>query len=1218
MSTLDLVLSPPKGNVRRVVRVFISSTFKDMQGERDELVLSVFPQLRKLCESRGVTWGEVDLRWGVTDEQKADGKVLPICLEEIHRCRPYFIGLLGERYGWIPDELPQELIETEPWLQEHVVGGCSVTELEIIHGVLRMEEMRPHAFFYIRDANYSATLPEEERQKFATENEEQAEKLEQLKNKIRRARDEGLCQLREPYADPKEVGKWILEDFTALIDSLFPEEQRPDHVEREVALHEAAAWELAEIEVGNGARQGAYVGREEYGERLDAHMTGNDLPLVITGASGSGKSALLANWFLRYKQVHQDLIAVFHVVGASSTSSNASALLARLIDQLGSSFGGGYFGGDIEDRSAILRVFLGMAVTRAANGRILIVLDGCDKLDNPDDHDLRWLPQTFPDGVRVIVATGPGRVHAALVRRGWPVLSIAPLDATERSEVTRRYLSGFRKELEPVRVERIVACAATANPLYLRTVLDQIRILGQPELLDVSLSNYLRANSMSELFQLMLSRFERDYERDRPGLVMDSMSFLGTARRGLSELELLDVLGTGSRRLPAALWAPIRCALGRVLIDHSGVLCFAHAAFFEAVRARYMSKPEEQIGVHTSLADYFEIHIGKARSIEELPWHLEGSAQWSRLKELLSSPVYFGGLGLSDEASLRRMWVEIQQHTGMSPQDACHQLLQRPSTLDLPVLGAIGSLSWYLGDMEAARIATDELIRRLEGKEDFPGNAHLFKQLADIHIRLGHRGTALDLIQRARKISERHGDQEGTASSLLSEVAYWMADRNHEKALDCAQHAAKISRSTGNRRHLRAALTNCAGILTQLGRVEDANRVHIEEEGIAREMEDWEGVAKCLNNQGSLQVRHGDPQTALNYFTEAGQVATKYDLVRSRIIAVAGMAHAYSRLKEWVRAYESSQLALKQSAEFGEADLIAHCITVQAALLPRFEEHERLEILDEVRRIGLADAMRAALEGQVKMRRGRQSPQELNASTSALQSLGRREEVPAAIEARRALARGRDLLGQNCLNEACNEFEKAESLATQAGAQAEALAASSDLAGALKRMGRMEEALMKLRDVRTIASRLHDDEAEQLVLSNEATLLWEMSMQSPDRHRLEEAWRLATRARQICELHQWKDRLAFVLGTSGLIARFLERWDDARGCFEEQVTTARESGDVDQLGRALLNSIVFNIESSEFGKIGVLAKEAATIIDQVHDPETRARLSSLLSQLRGA
>lgn len=56
MDTLE-----PKYNDRQI-RVFISSTFRDMQAERNYLVKFIFPQLRKLCESRSVTWGEVDLR----------------------------------------------------------------------------------------------------------------------------------------------------------------------------------------------------------------------------------------------------------------------------------------------------------------------------------------------------------------------------------------------------------------------------------------------------------------------------------------------------------------------------------------------------------------------------------------------------------------------------------------------------------------------------------------------------------------------------------------------------------------------------------------------------------------------------------------------------------------------------------------------------------------------------------------------------------------------------------------------------------------------------------------------------------------------------------------------------------------------------------------------------------------------------------------------------
>lgn len=47
---------------QRVVRVFISSTFRDMQAERDELMKFAFFELRKKCRERRVEFVEVDLR----------------------------------------------------------------------------------------------------------------------------------------------------------------------------------------------------------------------------------------------------------------------------------------------------------------------------------------------------------------------------------------------------------------------------------------------------------------------------------------------------------------------------------------------------------------------------------------------------------------------------------------------------------------------------------------------------------------------------------------------------------------------------------------------------------------------------------------------------------------------------------------------------------------------------------------------------------------------------------------------------------------------------------------------------------------------------------------------------------------------------------------------------------------------------------------------------
>ena len=48
----------------RVIRVFFSSPFGGMEEERTTLTKLYFPELRALCESAGLTFVPIDLRWG--------------------------------------------------------------------------------------------------------------------------------------------------------------------------------------------------------------------------------------------------------------------------------------------------------------------------------------------------------------------------------------------------------------------------------------------------------------------------------------------------------------------------------------------------------------------------------------------------------------------------------------------------------------------------------------------------------------------------------------------------------------------------------------------------------------------------------------------------------------------------------------------------------------------------------------------------------------------------------------------------------------------------------------------------------------------------------------------------------------------------------------------------------------------------------------------------
>ena len=100
----------------RQIRIFISSTFKDMNEERDYLIKKVFPRLQAEAAKRDVIVVPVDLRWGVTEEESKTGKVIQICLQEIENSHPFFIGLIGGRYGWCPT---MEEVEKNDYLKRY-------------------------------------------------------------------------------------------------------------------------------------------------------------------------------------------------------------------------------------------------------------------------------------------------------------------------------------------------------------------------------------------------------------------------------------------------------------------------------------------------------------------------------------------------------------------------------------------------------------------------------------------------------------------------------------------------------------------------------------------------------------------------------------------------------------------------------------------------------------------------------------------------------------------------------------------------------------------------------------------------------------------------------------------------------------------------------------------------------------------------------------------
>jgi tetratricopeptide (TPR) repeat protein len=635
--------------ISREVRVFISSTFHDMHEEREVLVKHVFPRLRQKCRARSVELTEVDLRWGVTEAQVEEQGAIRICLEEIDLCKqhpPFFIGILGSRYGEVktPDDF-KHLSREKPefaWLNNY--PPASITELEIVHaifsrleaGSVTLDELAKSVHFYVLEPAHFDT-----RSKPANSTStDAADKLAALKTKIRAS---GLPVTM--YQKPEDLTHLVLRQLWHAINQRFPKSLQPTPLQQEALEHEAFA----------DSRTKLYIERPTDMQRLDAHVAGDAPPLVIVGESGLGKSALLANWVLRYREKHPADLVIFHFIGSSPSSTDYAAMLRRIMAEIKARFP---ITEDFptEPKQLVEKLPVWLAAAHDAKGKTILILDGLNQLALIDNApNLGWLPQFIPSHVRLLLATVTGTSLDALQKRDWSILTKAPLSTSKRTKLITTYQKRYGKVLSPARVQRIATAQQSANPLYLRVLLDELRVFGVPEQLDELINHYLAAPTAIELYQKVLARLEEDYQQARPNLVKEAFSLLWAARRGLTETELLSLLNS-----PQRIWSPLFLAVQDALVNRGGQLNFFHDYLRQAVARRYLSTPEQQHACHLQIADYFEKQALNARVADELPWQLEKAGAKERLQACISEIPMFVQLHRDGkEYELLSYWVKL-------------------------------------------------------------------------------------------------------------------------------------------------------------------------------------------------------------------------------------------------------------------------------------------------------------------------------------------------------------------------------------------------------------------------------------------------------------------------------------------------------------------------------------------------------------------------------
>jgi tetratricopeptide (TPR) repeat protein len=389
------------------------------------------------------------------------------------------------------------------------------------------------------------------------------------------------------------------------------------------------------------------------------------------------------------------------------------------------------------------------------------------------------------------------------------------------------YLGHYGKRLSPAAVAGIAGVAQTANPLYLRTLLEELRVLGRHEEVPGQIRHYLAAETTEELYAKVLARWENDYGRERPALVRDTMTLLWASRQGLAEGELLELLNAPGDPLPSSVWSPLHLAADSLLVNRSGLLSFFDRAARAAVARAYLGDAATRAAAHRRLADYFAGRPWSPRKVEELPWQLSELGAWPELVGVLSAPQFVTRAWATHPPEVKAYWARVEAASPFRLVDAYRPILEAPEEHP-PAARALAVLLGDTGHLDEALL----LGARLEEQARAAGD------LARLQASLGARAVVLT----------KRGDRQASLRLL----------REQEQ----------VCRQLGDRTALAVNLGNQGVLFRDLGEPEAALAKHREAEALCRLLPDWVGVAASLGNQGVLLQDRQDPGRALGLFRQ--------------------------------------------------------------------------------------------------------------------------------------------------------------------------------------------------------------------------------------------------------------------------------------------------------------------------------------------------------------
>jgi len=571
---------------------------------------------------------------------------------------------------------------------------------------------------------------------------------------------------------------------------------------------------------------------------------------LISGEAGCGKTAIVANWLLSRAALEQHREP--HPVRPRGLRAAMSRLMEPKAYKPEAIF---IYSAETSESSAhwtaLLYQFVKAARTLApwlpqpasdplqltsqfalaldAIGRtdgLFLVIDAIDTLGQNDIALLPWLPSQLPPHVRLLCTARPGIVADHLMARGASVSVVAPLGEGARRRLMDGYLTELGKNLQPELVGKLVGAPAASALPFTITVLEDLRVFGEHELIADRVATYLSCQSYDDLLVLILERLEGDYA-EPTNLVASVLSALALSRSGLTEKELLSSIIPGETVVPYARWAPLRASLAPHVVEVRGRIRLASEQLRSIVLGKYARTSEASRAIHRRLAQSFR-QQDNLRGLMETPWHYAFAGDWDAVTSWISTSRYLKVVWDSEAADVSRLWHAVHSEAGITPVDGYASTMQHPEA-----------------DPDTA-IRVAALLRRR-----------------------GDLGPACSLVQRLVEIG-RGWNNDTRLEPLLGDAA--LAYRQSgmlsaAKALLLEQQQMVILR--GDRRSLAACLGNLGVVLRDLGLTEDAIRTHREEEKICDEIKDSVGSAKSRVNQAALSLMDGEVKACETLLNDA-------------------------------------------------------------------------------------------------------------------------------------------------------------------------------------------------------------------------------------------------------------------------------------------------------------------------------------------------------------